>query len=151
MARPFLNLSKPIKKFQFQIRSQQIMTFFFALMTIFSLVSIISLLCASHKRKKSHTKIEETSSQSDKKLLKKLNSSISSKTHHLMVKMTSWRKVRDEGGEGEGEDEDFNDEAVWRRTIIIGERCRPLEFSGKILYDSEGNLLPNDSLQKHDS
>ncbi|KAK3218401.1 hypothetical protein Dsin_012371 [Dipteronia sinensis] len=74
-----------------------------------------------------------------------------------MVKMTSWRKVRDEGGEGEGEgededeDEDFNNEAVWRRTIMMGERCRPLEFSGKILYDSEGNFLPNDSLQKHDS
>ena len=68
-----------------------------------------------------------------------------------MVKMTSWRKVRDEeGDEGEDEDED-NDEAVWRRTIIMGERCRPLEFSGKILYDSEGNLLPNDSLQKNDS
>ncbi|KAJ0042301.1 hypothetical protein Pint_18632 [Pistacia integerrima] len=51
-----------------------------------------------------------------------------------MVKMISWRKVQDE---------DDEDEAVWKRSIIMGERCRPLEFSGKILYDSEGNLLPD--------
>ncbi|KAL5745121.1 hypothetical protein ACOSP7_026267 [Xanthoceras sorbifolium] len=140
-------------------------------MTIFSLVSIISLLCASHgRRKKSHhTKIEEgeeegeeeeetsttnitattTSCQSDKKLLKKLNSSISSKTHHLMVKMISWRKkVRDEEGE-ENEDEDYNDEAIWRRKIIMGERCRPFKFSGEISYDCEGNLLPNESVKRN--
>jgi hypothetical protein len=32
--------------------------------------------------------------------------------------------------------------AVWRKAIIMGERCRPLEFSGHIAFDSNGNLLP---------
>ncbi|KDO63110.1 hypothetical protein CISIN_1g035261mg [Citrus sinensis] len=67
------------------------------------------------------------------RLLTKLNSNISGKAHHL-VKLISWKKVQ-------VEDED--DDAVWRRTIMRGERCRPLDFSGKIEYDSEGNLLPD--------
>lgn len=60
-----------------------------------------------------------------------------------MVKMISWRKAQAEG-EGEEEEEevdDYSDEAVWRKTIMMGERCRPLDFSGKIVYDSQGNLL----------
>lgn len=42
--------------------------------------------------------------------------------------------------------EDGNDEsagpAVWQRAILRGERCAPLEFSGLILYDENGNPLP---------
>lgn len=33
-------------------------------------------------------------------------------------------------------------EMVWQRTILMGERCRPPNFSGAILYDTNGNLLP---------
>lgn len=58
-----------------------------------------------------------------------------------MVKMISWRKAQDHEDQ-EGYDDD-DEEAVWKRTIIMGERCRPLEFSGKILYDSHGNPLPD--------
>lgn len=62
-----------------------------------------------------------------------------------MAKMISWRKVEaadEERGSSDlsGEDEE-EEEEVWRKTIIRGERCRPLEFSGKIDYDSDGNLL----------
>lgn len=78
-----------------------------------------------------------------------MNSNISSRAIS-MAKMISWRKV--EAAEEEEEEEargsggcDFIDkdeeEEVWRKTIIRGERCRPLEFSGKIDYDSDGNLL----------
>lgn len=74
------------------------------------------------------------------KSLSKLQSNISSKAL-LMVKMISWRKAQDHEDQ-EGYDDD-DEEAVWKRTIIMGERCRPLEFSGKILYDSHGNPLPD--------
>lgn len=50
-----------------------------------------------------------------------------------MARMISWRKT-DEVLEEE--------EAVWKKSIIMGEKCRPLNFSGQILYDSEGNQLP---------
>ncbi|KAJ4771097.1 Pentatricopeptide repeat-containing protein [Rhynchospora pubera] len=31
---------------------------------------------------------------------------------------------------------------VWRNTILMGEKCRPLNFSGAIHYDSDGNPTP---------
>ncbi|CAL5366483.1 unnamed protein product [Camellia sinensis] len=79
-----------------------------------------------------------------KKPIARLQSNLSSKAL-LMVKMISWRKVdqhEDEQEKDEDEGFDGSDEAVWRRTIMMGEKCRPLDFSGKILYDCHGNLLP---------
>lgn len=65
-----------------------------------------------------------------------------------MAKMVSWRKVEaadeeelEERRRGDCDLISDDDDEVWRKTIIRGERCRPLEFSGKIDYDSEGNLL----------
>ncbi|MCO5591871.1 hypothetical protein L7F22_045864 [Adiantum nelumboides] len=31
---------------------------------------------------------------------------------------------------------------VWQRSILMGERCKRPNFSGLILYDEKGNLLP---------
>ncbi|KAK8933191.1 hypothetical protein KSP39_PZI015625 [Platanthera zijinensis] len=33
------------------------------------------------------------------------------------------------------------EDAVWRRTIMMGERCQPLEFSGVICYDGNGRQV----------
>ncbi|MCO5572289.1 hypothetical protein L7F22_026042 [Adiantum nelumboides] len=33
-------------------------------------------------------------------------------------------------------------DAVWKRSILMGERCEPPSFSGVILYDEHGNLVP---------
>ncbi|KAM0945881.1 hypothetical protein DsansV1_C09g0088911 [Dioscorea sansibarensis] len=42
----------------------------------------------------------------------------------------------------EDEDEDEDDDTnVWRKTILMGEKCKPLDFSGVIYYDSEGRQL----------
>ncbi|XP_039123002.1 uncharacterized protein LOC120259460 [Dioscorea cayenensis subsp. rotundata] len=39
-------------------------------------------------------------------------------------------------------DEDEDDETnVWRKTILMGEKCKPLDFSGVIYYDCEGRQL----------
>lgn len=53
-----------------------------------------------------------------------------------LVLMMSWKKVQDDV-----EDDDDDGSAVWKKTIIKGEKCGPLDFSGRILYDSKGNLL----------
>lgn len=59
-----------------------------------------------------------------------------------MVKMMSWRKWQaDREDPADHDDQTSSEEEVWRKTIIRGERCRPLDFSGKIVYDSQGNLL----------
>ncbi|KAK3164895.1 hypothetical protein QOZ80_1AG0026190 [Eleusine coracana subsp. coracana] len=44
----------------------------------------------------------------------------------------------DDGGEGKKGDEE---PCVWRRTILLGRRCQPLEFTGAIHYDCEGQRL----------
>ncbi|RCV26101.1 hypothetical protein SETIT_5G218800v2 [Setaria italica] len=40
----------------------------------------------------------------------------------------------DSGEEEEG--------GLWRRAILMGERCKPLDFPGAIHYDSSGRRLP---------
>jgi hypothetical protein len=44
-----------------------------------------------------------------------------------------------------GEDEDElsfeTEDGVWRKEIMMGERCQPLDFSGAIYYDAEGRRL----------
>jgi len=45
----------------------------------------------------------------------------------------------DAGEQGGGEEEG---EGLWRRTVLMGERCKPLDFPGAIHYDSSGRLLP---------
>ncbi|CAL4962736.1 unnamed protein product [Urochloa decumbens] len=40
----------------------------------------------------------------------------------------------DSGGEEDG--------GLWRRAILMGERCKPLDFPGAIHYDSSGRRLP---------
>lgn len=52
------------------------------------------------------------------------------------------RKKRDEGKESfsDGVDTD-EDDGVWRRAILMGEKCQPLDFSGVIYYDADGQRL----------
>ncbi|CAK9186749.1 unnamed protein product [Ilex paraguariensis] len=136
MARPLPSLS--MQKLPFLPIS---VTFFFIVISVFSIFTLVTFLCASHKATKTQRlKQQKTIQMGDKKPISRLQSNISSKAL-LMVKMISWRKVQDEG-----EDEEYchdDEEALWKRTIIMGERCRPLEFSGKIAYDADGNLLPD--------
>jgi len=136
MARPLLALSTQNNSFL----SKTPISYFLAFVAILSVFSLVTFLCASHHKARSHRQKDEekvTSHSSEKKLLSKINSDIKEKAHS-MVKMISWRKLaRDEDG----------DEEIWRRSIIMGERCRPIDFSGKIMYDCEGNLIP-DSTQR---
>ncbi|KAI8018915.1 hypothetical protein LOK49_LG04G03223 [Camellia lanceoleosa] len=104
-------------------------TCLFILIGAFSIFSIVTFLCGSHRRKD-----ERTVGLGNKKPVSRLQS-------NLMVKMISWRKVQHE--EKEEKELDVDEAAVWRRTIMMGEKCRPMDFSGKILYDCNGNLLPD--------
>ncbi|KAF7808937.1 uncharacterized protein G2W53_035680 [Senna tora] len=45
-------------------------------------------------------------------------------------------KQDDEESNGNGEG------CLWKKNIWMGEKCEPLQFSGAIHYDSEGNQLP---------
>ncbi|KAM0933241.1 hypothetical protein DsansV1_C36g0231801 [Dioscorea sansibarensis] len=43
--------------------------------------------------------------------------------------------------EEEGEEYGGGGGGVWRRSILMGEKCQPLDFSGVIYYDSNGKQL----------
>uniref|UniRef100_A0A9I9DKN5 Uncharacterized protein n=1 Tax=Cucumis melo TaxID=3656 RepID=A0A9I9DKN5_CUCME len=106
--------------------------------TILSIFALLIFLCTSSRK-------SNKSQQGKTTFVSKMNSNISSRAIS-MAKIISWRKVEaaDELEEERGSgscDELEDEEEVWRKTIIRGERCRPLEFSGKIDYDSDGNLL----------
>ncbi|KAK4772004.1 hypothetical protein SAY86_013779 [Trapa natans] len=45
-------------------------------------------------------------------------------------------------GKGKEAMEEYGEGGVWQRSILMGEKCQPPEFSGAIYYDSQGNQLP---------
>ncbi|CAD6239303.1 unnamed protein product [Miscanthus lutarioriparius] len=66
-----------------------------------------------------------------------------------VAKMVSWNRRSppasgwssgddDVGPDGDGTAEE---EALWKKAIILGDKCRPLEFSGHITHDSDGNPM----------
>lgn len=105
---------------------------FIASSVVFSVFTVVIFLCGSHTGivKSLRGKLEDKK-QKTVRLGGENKSRLSSKAL-LMSKMISWRKVQD------GSDEDG---VVWKKTIIKGDKCRPIDFSGKILYDADGNLL----------
>jgi hypothetical protein len=52
-------------------------------------------------------------------------------------KSLSSSKSKSKGKKAAEEDAD----GVWRKEIMMGERCQPLNFSGVIYYDAEGRRL----------
>ncbi|XWS37687.1 hypothetical protein CRYUN_Cryun19dG0066400 [Craigia yunnanensis] len=66
---------------------------------------------------------------------KQLLTTISNKAITLVHR----KKIVEENGNDVGEE--FGDGGVWQRSILMGDKCQPLDFSGVIYYDSKGNQL----------
>ncbi|KAK9684414.1 hypothetical protein RND81_10G208300 [Saponaria officinalis] len=61
--------------------------------------------------------------------------------HNKLKRITGIGKKRtghDRNYEGESS---FGEDGVWRRSILMGDKCEPLDFSGVIYYDCNGNML----------
>ncbi|KAK9116071.1 hypothetical protein Sjap_015018 [Stephania japonica] len=67
---------------------------------------------------------------------KQLLTSISNKAIAFTHKSKKAESHDDVGGGG------FGDGGLWQRSILMGEKCQPPDFSGVIYYDSCGNQLP---------
>ncbi|XP_073105694.1 uncharacterized protein [Elaeis guineensis] len=108
-------------------------TLLLLLASIAAIASTVISLCTTHKHfkmsKKQNNRAPAPLPREDRRLLSNL-SNISSKAVEV-AKMISWKKA-----------DEVDEEAVWKKSIIMGEKCRPLDFSGRILYDSDGNQLP---------
>ncbi|CAN4124737.1 unnamed protein product [Withania somnifera] len=53
------------------------------------------------------------------------------------------KKVGEESGESTGDvtGEVAGEEGLWKKAIMMGEKCQPPQFSGVIYYDSFGNRV----------
>ncbi|KAE8663980.1 putative Oleosin [Hibiscus syriacus] len=51
------------------------------------------------------------------------------------------RRKKHGGGYGKDADDCCGDGGLWQRSILMGDKCQPLDFSGVIHYDSKGNQL----------
>ncbi|XP_015895765.2 uncharacterized protein LOC107429567 [Ziziphus jujuba] len=116
---------------------------------LFVSVSALVALCAKHVRRapKNHDHGKTTSNGDQqysinmvpKSLLassKQLVSSLSNKAIPFIYK----KKGGDEQADHEVED-GFGEGGLWQRAILMGDKCRPPEFSGVIYYDNYGNQL----------
>ncbi|TMX02363.1 hypothetical protein EJD97_021872 [Solanum chilense] len=98
-------------------------------------IGSMSLLALWLKKASRGIKTQKLGSNSPKSPLakpKKFLATISNKAVNLRHKKKAERELVDE---------DFGDGGLWQRGILMGDKCQPLDFSGVIYYDSEGNRL----------
>ncbi|KAK3041294.1 hypothetical protein RJ639_001396 [Escallonia herrerae] len=115
---------------------------------LFVSVSAIVTLCAKHARRSSKECVPEpnikTDTQtSDRKFVplsspRKFVTTISNRaispfTYHKKAGDHKQVEKKAEGGFGEG--------GLWQKSILMGEKCQPPEFSGVIYYDPFGNRI----------
>ena len=97
--------------------------------------------CAKHATRVSR-KIRAESTRADSPLARprRLLSTISHKAipFRQRKRTTTCDGVVAEEEEGFVRDEEGG---LWQRTILMGDKCQPLDFSGVIYYDSHGNQL----------
>lgn len=109
---------------------------------LFISVPALVVLCAKHVRRAPQRHGAKTSTSGNSILAPKpspkaqLVSSISNKVIPFIYK----KKVGEESSGAEVE-EGFGEGGLWQREILVGDKCRPPEFSGVIYYDSYGNQL----------
>nr|XP_043639529.1 uncharacterized protein LOC122610623 [Erigeron canadensis] len=65
---------------------------------------------------------------------KKLIASISNKA----IKLRQRRNRTRENGNFRDDHNMVGDEGLWKREILMGDKCQPLDFSGVIYYDRDG-------------
>lgn len=118
---------------------------------LFISVSALVALCAKHARRapKDHDCAKTNSSDHQYSISmvpksplassKQLVSSLSNKAIPFIYKKKSGEQA--EIGPHHEAREGFGEGGLWQRAILMGDKCRPPEFSGVIYYDNYGNQL----------
>lgn len=132
-------------------------TLVLVVLVVLVVAAVVVSLCTSS----THEKLWGQQRGSSSAPLAKADSSVgASNRKHLLsatlsgiggkaARMVSWNRRSPSAPDGSSDDEEAvaalgleDDEAVWRKAIIMGDKCRPLQFSGHIAFDSDGNQLP---------
>ncbi|XP_038879173.1 uncharacterized protein LOC120071149 [Benincasa hispida] len=108
-------------------------------------VTALAVFCAKKaalvtkklKLKPSHHHPSHPSPKSPLACPKKMLKTISQSAMSLVQKKKTGRREEEE----DEEEEEWGQGGVWQRGILMGDKCQPLEFSGAIYYDSNGNKM----------
>ncbi|GER50449.1 hypothetical protein STAS_27757 [Striga asiatica] len=108
---------------------------------LFFSVSLLVALCAKHARKYS-TKATTSDDQDrpNKQHLRSAKQLITAVGHKAMAPLVCGKKSGLEFNTkmlGIGREEN----GLWQKAILMGEKCQPPEFSGVIYYDYDGNRI----------
>ncbi|KAJ6793443.1 Uncharacterized protein M6B38_236160 [Iris pallida] len=150
MARPLQADGHHLSSFGFTAASTT--TLLLAVAAVAAVSSVIFSLCTNHDRLSKHLSSSKNKSRQHQLLLptspprattaggtdhRRLVTALSGISSKVLVvaKMVSWKKP---DSDDDGDDGDDGDDVVWKKSILMGEKCRPLDFSGQILYDTEG-------------
>ncbi|PIN00445.1 hypothetical protein CDL12_27057 [Handroanthus impetiginosus] len=122
---------------------------------LFVSVSLLVALCAIHARQVPKKYTSKTSDPNTPKApLPSPKHLITTLGHKAMMPLVNGKKsspqesdTTADGNNKENEEDGNNKEndqenGLWQKAILMGERCQPPEFSGVIYYDYSGNRIP---------
>ncbi|KAL3512296.1 hypothetical protein ACH5RR_025013 [Cinchona calisaya] len=98
-------------------------------------------MVASKATKKLATNSPKSPLAKPKQLFLTLSNKASSFKHKKKVDHHNNDNDNDDVLFEDDEEIDFGDEGLWQRNILMGDKCQPLDFSGVIYYDCNGNQL----------
>ncbi|CAA0828841.1 Unknown protein [Striga hermonthica] len=115
---------------------------------LFLSATLLVGLCAKHARKapKKHGSVTKDPNAPLPMMIKSPKQLIATISHKAMMVNSKKKSEREAGVGGKGNnstnshDED-EENGVWQRAILMGEKCQPPEFSGVIYYDYCGNRI----------
>ncbi|GAV77482.1 hypothetical protein CFOL_v3_20953, partial [Cephalotus follicularis] len=119
---------------------------FILVIGLFFVVVALVALCAKHNRDvqtKSRTQTSDTKFVHKPFLVspRQLVITIGNKKIPFIYKKKGYSNYEDEAEIGPKEEGKFEEDGLWQKAILMGEKCSPLEFSGAIHYDNNGNQL----------
>ena len=111
---------------------------------LFVSVSALVALCAKRARRRTVSKSFENSSSSSSNDTFSSNIPPKSPARQLLTNISNKALPFIYGNKKncEEDEEGFGDGGLWQRSILMGEKCQPPEFSGVIYYDIDGKRLP---------
>lgn len=110
---------------------------------LFLSVSALVALCAKHAPRRLPTKYAaQTQTQPSDPKMAPRSPLRSPKELIGSIPFTHRKKSGDNSGTRAGKaEEGFGEGGLWQKSILMGEKCQPPEFSGVIYYDPFGNQI----------
>ncbi|CAI9096298.1 OLC1v1032402C1 [Oldenlandia corymbosa var. corymbosa] len=128
-----------------------------AILGVFVSISVALAFCASHSKQyylRKHSKNDTITTQHGQKIAAPSSLIVLSKRIIRSAGAGDKSNYKFSGGESKDDvhqqmiisgnpnsEEEFGEGGLWQKSILMGERCQPPQFSGVLFYDSFGNRI----------